>query len=120
MDSDEDFDKEETDNLSECRTDDHDMDQGEDSVDYQVYPSSLSEQEKPDKFINENTEEEDIQSLESVNISYRNHKRQDKETVNSLSLTTEPDKQLDKAILLNRMCAGNTMTDIRKTKTNGK
>src|ERR1700678_3260427 len=56
MDSNKDFDKEETDNLSECQTDDHDMDQGEDSVDYQVYPSSLSKQEKPDKFINENTE----------------------------------------------------------------
>src|SRR6202522_3102094 len=33
--------------------------------------------------------------LKSLNISYRNHRRQDEETVNSL--TTEPDGQLDKA-----------------------
>src|ERR1700678_4485697 len=65
----------------------------EDSADYQIYPFSLSEQEKTDKFINE---EEDNQSLESLSISYRNYRRQDKETVNSLSLTTEPDEQLDK------------------------
>src|SRR5271168_4378044 len=73
------------------------MDQKEDFIsnDYQIYPSSLPEQEKSDEFINENTEEEDIQSLESLNISYRNHRRQDEETVNSL--TTEPDGQLDKA-----------------------
>ena len=69
----------------------------EDSADYQIYPFSLSEQEKLDEFIDENTEEEDIQSLESLNISYRDHRRQDEEAVNSLSLTTEPDGQLDKA-----------------------
>src|SRR5271168_2018652 len=100
MDLDEPFeeeDEEETDDLSECRTYDHDMNQEEDSVDYQIYPFSLPEQEKSDEFIDENTEEEDIQSLESLNISYKNHRRQDKETVNSLSLTTEPDGQLDKA-----------------------
>src|SRR5271168_3103833 len=97
MDFDETFDEEETDNLSECRPYDLTIDQEEDFVwkDYQAYSSSLSEQEKPDEFINENTEEEDIQSLEPLNISYQN--RQDKETVNSLSLTTEPDEQLDKA-----------------------
>src|SRR5271155_4397018 len=72
------------------------MNQEEDSADYQIYPFSLPEQEKSDEFIDENTEEKDIQSLESLNISYRNHRRQDKETVNSL-LTTEPDEKLDKA-----------------------
>src|SRR5271168_5183345 len=102
MDLDEPFeeeDKKETDDLSECRTYDHDMNQEEDfiSKDYQIYPSSLPEQEKLDEFIDENTEEEDIQSLESLNISNRNHRRQDEEAVSSLSLTTEPDGQLDKA-----------------------
>src|SRR6202522_2489143 len=98
MDLDEPFeeeDEEETDDLSECRTYDHDMNQEEDSADYQIYPFSLPEQEKSDEFIDKNTEEEDIQSLESLNISYKNHRRQDEETVNSLS--TEPDGQLDKA-----------------------
>src|ERR1700678_1351766 len=82
-------DKEETDDLTE--------DQEEDFAwkDYQVYPFSLSEQEKTDELIDENTEEEDIQPLESLNIFYRNHRRQDEETVNSL--TTEPNGQLDKA-----------------------
>jgi hypothetical protein len=99
MDLDETFEEEETNDLSECRPYDLTIDQEEDFVwkDYQVYSSSLSEQEKPDEFIDENTEEEDIQLLESLNISYQNHKRQDEETVNSLSLTTEPDEQLDKA-----------------------
>src|ERR1700678_1392 len=71
------------------------IDQEEDFTwkDYQVHSSSLSEQEKPDEFIDENTEEEDIQLLEPLNISYQD--RQNKETVNSL--TTEPDGQLDKA-----------------------
>src|ERR1700678_3482851 len=84
-------DEEETDDISENRPYDLDMDQEEDFAwkDYQVYSSSLSEQEKPDEFIDENAEEEDIQSLKPLNISYQN--RQDKETVNSLSLTTEPD-----------------------------
>src|SRR6202522_2405634 len=98
MDLDEPFeeeDKEETDDLSECQIYDHDMNQEEDSADYQIYPFSLPEQEKSDEFIDENTEEEDIQLLESLNISYKNHRRQDEETVNSL--TTEPDGQLDKA-----------------------
>src|ERR1700678_3877471 len=72
------------------------MDQEEDSVDYQVYPFSLPEQEKSDKFINEDTKEEDIQSLESLEVSYRNYKKRNEETVNSLSLTTEPDEQLDR------------------------
>src|ERR1700678_3569953 len=98
MDLDEPFeeeDEEETDDLSECRTYDHDMNQEEDSADYQIYPFSLPEQEKSDKFTDENTEEEDIQSLEPLNIFYQNHRRQDEETVNSL--IAEPDGQLDKA-----------------------
>src|SRR6202522_4391737 len=100
MDLDEPFeaeDEEEMDDLSENRPYNLDMDQEEDSIlkDYQIYPSSLPEQEKSDEFIDENTEEEDIQSLEPLNISYRNHRRQDEETVNSL--TTAPDGQLDKA-----------------------
>src|SRR6202522_519669 len=100
MDLDEPFeeeDEEEMDDLSECRTYAHDMNREENSADYQIYPFSLSEQEKTDEFTDENTGEEDIQSSESLNISYQNHRRQDEETVNSLSLTTEPDGQLDKA-----------------------
>src|SRR5271168_2613315 len=90
-------DEEETDDLSKCRPYDLTIDQEEDFAwkDYQVYPSSLSKQEKPDEFINEDIEEEDIQSLEPLNIFYRNHRRQDEETVNSL--TAEPDGQPDKA-----------------------
>src|ERR1700678_330433 len=86
-------DEEEMDDLSECQTHAHDMNQEEDSADYQIYPFSLSEQEKTDKFTDK---EEDNQSLESLNISYRNYKRQDEETDNSLSSTTEPDEQLGK------------------------
>src|SRR5271168_5096601 len=99
MDLDETFDEEETGDLSECRPYDVTIDQEEDFVwkDYQVYSSSLSEQEKPDKFIDKNTEEEDIQSLESLIASYQNHRRQDKETVHSLSLTTGLDDQLKRA-----------------------
>src|ERR1700678_1692147 len=90
-------DEEETDDLSECQPYNLTKDQEEDFAwkDYQVYRFSLSKQEKTDEFIDENTEEEDIQSLESLNISYQNHRREDKETVNSL--TTKPDAQLDNA-----------------------
>src|ERR1700678_1541698 len=98
MDLDEPFDEEdeeETNDLSECQSYDHDMNKEEDSTDYQIYPFSLPEREKSDEFTDENTEEEDIQSLESLNISHQNHRRLDEETVNSL--TTEPDEQLDKA-----------------------
>src|SRR5271168_4507287 len=68
-------DEEETDDLSECRTYNHDMNQEEDSADYQISPFSLPDQEKSDEFTDENTKEEDIQSLESLNISYQNHRR---------------------------------------------
>src|SRR6202522_1429596 len=90
-------DEEETDDLLENRPYDLDMDQEEDFIlkDTKTHSFSLPGQEKSDEFIDEDQEEEDIQSLESLNISYRNHRRQDKETVNSL--TTEPDEQLDKA-----------------------
>src|SRR5271168_3489882 len=44
-------DEEEMDDLSECRTYAHDMNQEEDSADYQIYPFSLPEQEKSDEFI---------------------------------------------------------------------
>src|SRR6202522_534648 len=90
-------DEEETDDLSENRPYDLDMDQEEDFIlkDTKTHSFSLPGQEKSDEFIDEDQEEEDIQSLESLNISYRNHRRQNKETVNSL--TTEPDEQLDKA-----------------------
>src|ERR1700678_1139853 len=85
-DLDETFDKEETDDLSECRPYNLTMDQEEDFVwkDYQVYSSSLPGQEKSDKIIGEDTEEEDIQLLESLKVSYQNHKKQDEETIHSL------------------------------------
>src|ERR1700678_672256 len=95
MDLDEPFeeeDEEEMDDLSECRTYNHDMNQEEDSADYQIYPASLPGQEKSDEFIDENTEEEDIQSLESLNTSYRDYRRQDEETVHPL--LSELDEQL--------------------------
>src|SRR5271168_4243324 len=75
------------------------MDQEEDfiSKDYQIYPFSLPEQEKSDEFIKEDMEEEDIQSSEPLKAFYREDKRQDKETVHSLSSTTELDDQLIRA-----------------------
>src|SRR6202522_1848417 len=69
-DLDKDFDEEETDNLSESRTYNHDIDQEEDFVDYQVYHCSLPEQEKSDKFINEDQAEEDTQSSKLLKTSY--------------------------------------------------
>src|ERR1700678_3461976 len=95
MDLDEPFeeeDEEEMDDLSECQTYNHDMNQEEDSADHQIYPTSLPGQEKSDKFIDEKTEEEDIQSLESLNTSYRDYRRQDEETVHPL--LSELDEQL--------------------------
>src|SRR6202522_2156030 len=105
LDLDEDFDEEKTDNLSECQTYDPTLDQEEYFVwkDYQVYSSSLPEQEKSDEFIDKDTEEEDIQPLESLKVSYQNHKKQDEETIHSLpsefddqligaKYFTEPDK----------------------------
>ena len=76
MDLDKDFDEEERDNLPKSRTYDHDMDKEEDFVDYQVYHCSLPEQEKSDKFIDEDQEEEDIQSSKLLKASYQDHERQ--------------------------------------------
>src|SRR5271155_4016129 len=92
-------DEEETDDLSENRPYDLDMDQEEDfiSKDTKNYPFSLPGREKSDEFMDEDQEEEDNQSLESLTISYRNYRGQDEETVNSSSLTTEPDNQLEGA-----------------------
>src|ERR1700678_2808538 len=86
MDLDEEFDEEEMDNLSECRTYDLTEDQEED----------LASME-PDKFFDEDQEEENIQPLKSLKTSYQDHKRQDKETVHPLSSTTELDDQLERA-----------------------
>src|ERR1700678_82400 len=92
-------DEEETDDLSENRPYDLDMDQEEDfiSKDTKIYPFSLPGREKSDEFIDKDQEEEDNQSLESLTISYQNYRGQDEETVNSSSLTTEPDNQLEGA-----------------------
>src|ERR1700678_34940 len=92
-------DEEETDDLSENRPYDLDMDQEEDfiSKDTKIHPFSLPGREKSDEFIDKDQEEEDNQSLESLTISYRNYRGQDEETVNSSSLTTEPDNQLEGA-----------------------
>src|SRR5271155_5831885 len=65
--------------------------------DYQAYPFSLPEQEKTDEFIDKDKEDEDIQLLESLIVSYRNHKKQDEETIHPLSSTTELDNQLERA-----------------------
>src|ERR1700678_4283915 len=75
-------DEEETDDLSGNRPYDPDMDQEEDFISKgtKIYPFSLPEQEKSEEFIDENQKEEDIQSLESLNVSYRNHRRQDEGT----------------------------------------
>src|ERR1700678_2795449 len=75
-------DEEETDDLSGNRPYDLDMDQEEDFISKgtKIYPFSLPEQEKSEEFIDENQKEEDIQSLESLNVSYRNHRRQDEGT----------------------------------------
>ena len=48
--------------------------------------SSLPKQEKSDEFIDEDTEEEDIQPLESLEVFYRNHKKQDEETIHPSEL----------------------------------
>src|SRR6202522_4078503 len=82
MDLDEAFeeeDKEETDDLSECQPYDLTEDQEEDFT---------------DEFIDKDKEDEDIQLLESLTVSYRNHEKQDEETTHPLSSTFELDDQL--------------------------
>src|ERR1700678_4166817 len=75
-------DEEEIDDLSECQPYNLTEDQEEDFVwkDYQVYPFSLPDQEKTDKFIDKDTED-----------------TEDKETIHPLYSTTELDDQLEKA-----------------------
>src|ERR1700678_500319 len=72
-------DKEETDNLSECQPYDLTEDQEEDFT---------------DESINKDKEDEDIQLLESLTVSYRNHEKQDEETTHPLSSTFDFDDQL--------------------------
>src|ERR1700678_2462295 len=74
------------------------MDQEEDfiSKDTKIYPFSLPGQEKSDEFIDEDQEEEDIQSLKLLKASYRDHKRQNEDTLQPLSELDDLN-QLDKA-----------------------
>ena len=83
-------DEEETDDLSECRT--YDQEDDFSPMNHGIYSLLFSEEEKPDKFIDEHQEEEDAQPSKSLITSYRDHRRQDKETVYSLS--SELDNQL--------------------------
>src|ERR1700678_2782584 len=76
-------DEEETNDISECQPYDLTEDQEEDFT---------------DEFFDKDKEDKDIQSSESLNIFYQNERRQDEETVNFLSLTTEPAGQFDKEI----------------------
>src|ERR1700678_4475575 len=76
-------DEEETNDIFECQPCDLTEDQEEDFT---------------DEFFDKDKEDKDIQSSESLNIFYQNERRQDEETVNSLSLTTEPAGQFDKEI----------------------
>jgi hypothetical protein len=85
-DLDKDFDEEEMDNLSECQTYDHTEDQEEDFASIE-----------PDKFLDEDQEEENIQPSKPLKTSYQDHKRQDEETVYPLLSTTELDDQPERA-----------------------
>src|ERR1700678_174102 len=92
MDLDEPFeegDEEETDDLSKYRT--YDQENKSSPMRRGIYSPLFTEEEELDGSINENTEEGDIQPLEPLTVSYLN--RQDKETVNPLTLITEPDDQ---------------------------
>src|ERR1700678_2097970 len=74
------------------------MDQEEDfiSKDTKTYPFSLPRQEKSDEFIDEDQEEEDIHSSKLLKASYRDHERQNKDTLQSLSELDDLN-QLDEA-----------------------
>src|ERR1700678_4065451 len=91
-------DEEETDDLSENRPYDLDMDQEEDFIlkDTKIYPFSPPGQEKSDEFIDEDQEEEDIQSSKLLKASYRDHERQKEDTPEPLS-ELDNLNQLDKA-----------------------
>src|SRR5271168_2698043 len=97
-------DEEETDDLSENRPYDLDMDQEEDfiSKDTKTYPCSLPGQEKSDEFINEDQEEEDIHSSKLLKASYRDHERQNEDTLQPLSELDDL-SQLDKARYLTKL-----------------
>src|SRR5271168_3291927 len=83
-------DEEETNDFSECRT--YDQENEFSPTNHGIYSLLFSEEEKSDKFIDEHQEEEDAQPSKSLITSYRDHRRQDKETVYSLS--SELDNQL--------------------------
>src|SRR5271168_4028728 len=89
-DLDKDFDEEEMDNSSECRT--HDPEDNFSPMNHGIYSLSFSEEEKSDKFIDEHQEEEDIQPLKPLMTSYQDHRGQDKGTPHPLS--SELDDQL--------------------------
>src|SRR5271168_5492322 len=89
-DLDKDFDEEETDNLSECRT--YDLEDDFLPKNHGIYSLSFSEEEKPDEFIDEHQEEEDIQPLKPLMTSYQDYRRQDEET--PCPLLSELDNQL--------------------------
>src|SRR5271168_1510882 len=97
-------DEEETDDLSENRPYDLDMDQEEDfiSKDTKTYPFSLPGQEKSDEFIDEDQEEEDIHSSKLLKASYRDHERQNEDTLQPLSELDDL-SQLDKARYLTKL-----------------
>src|ERR1700678_388210 len=97
-------DEEETDDLSENRPYDLDMDQEEDfiSKDTKIYPFSLPRQEKSDEFMDEDQEEEDIQSSKLLKASYRVHERQNEDTLQPLS-ELDNLNQLDKARYLTEL-----------------
>src|SRR5271168_9086 len=82
--------EEETDDLSECRT--YDQEDESSPINHGIYSLLFSEEEKSDEFIDEHQEEEDAQPLKPLITSYRDHRRQDKETVYPLS--SELDDQL--------------------------
>src|ERR1700678_141850 len=89
-DLDKDFDEEETDNLSECRT--YDLEDDFLPKNHKIYSLSFSEEEKPDEFIDEHQEEEDIQPSKPLMTSYQDYRRQDEET--PCPLLSELDDQL--------------------------
>src|ERR1700678_1984117 len=80
------------------------MDQEEDfiSKDTKIHPFSLPRQEKSDEFIDEDQEEEDIQSSKLLKASYRDHERQNEDTFQPLSELDDLN-QLDKARYLTEL-----------------
>src|SRR5271168_924789 len=83
-------DEEETNDFSECGT--YDQENEFSPTNHGIYSLLFSEEEKSDEFIDEHQEEEDAQPLKPLITSYRDHRRQDKETVYPLS--SELDDQL--------------------------